>query len=816
MLRYVTPVIPTAEWSLPFEGEPPSDIESIVERVAELIRRLAPRDTQGGLYLPDRPRVVTILGGRGTGKSTVLNFAVQRLRKMPSCLVLPVIDPEGFAAGESLGGWVLAHLELALTDHDKSFEISEDTLLGTALQQLRRAYAVRSSAFLAGLETRGLTFEDFGRDAVKLPTRGVRFTDDWTQALEAYAAARGVQDMQLVIPVDDADMLPHILPSIVADAQLLGSSPRTAILFAADADTLRKSLAVATLTTYEPVAELALTHGVISAKSVRDLVSRRLVKYFPRSLRVTIPTPDPIHRLDFSPLERDLSLNSIFSRLTIDGTTIKSLFDLFNVRTVSGSDIAPSEYARALSSNFRDLRQLHETLEGIDPTSRGAASRALYTILSHGLDSVSGDLPPGTEDALSLRLDGAEAAARLNLRNLRFGKTTGNARLVYDGSSAEGSDPSLTRFLFIRQVVAHYCHYDDGQATHTPGTGEGERSDRAIELPEQFAYLLFLAWEAIYPTGDRRPLINNDGLVGRRMPVPGGTAWNDHLAGDTRDSDWPYLTVPAWDTFSDYFAYQRGWDAIHRACQGYDVQAGRTDLLEFVILGHLILVSSVQFLRAVPDSLLMVTPEWLVEHLEPATWRVERDRWLSLAKEGLSDALAHSRREKDQRSADFVGWFGHLLPLAANRAVAPELISAWILDLWQGQSTSSEKQAAVEQIVNVTNSHLDSPLGDSDIALLEGLAPERAKRLRDVREGFAREQENRRVRWLRELEMAKVPQDVVQDLLTSGASKDVTLALMMAGLKPEVLGQLADLFPASPPGDEGRSEKPLRPGQEEG
>src|SRR4051794_24784638 len=93
------------EWSSPYTGEPPTSLSPVIDVVVRLAENIQVAAARAGAFaVPDRPRVVTIMGGRGTGKSTVLQFAAQALGANRDYVVLPVIDPEAFAVGDSLVG----------------------------------------------------------------------------------------------------------------------------------------------------------------------------------------------------------------------------------------------------------------------------------------------------------------------------------------------------------------------------------------------------------------------------------------------------------------------------------------------------------------------------------------------------------------------------------------------------------------------------------------------------------------------------------------------------------------------------------------
>src|ERR1700722_15535434 len=141
-----------SEWSSPFSGNPPESLAPLVERVGEFVRAIStPRPAEGSYSIPDRPRIISIFGSRGTGKSTLLRFAAIALSKHQDHLVLPIIDPEAFAPGDSLAGWVLAQFEREFQTSDRVHEVGPDgRSLEQLLEDLRRAQAARGSAYFEG------------------------------------------------------------------------------------------------------------------------------------------------------------------------------------------------------------------------------------------------------------------------------------------------------------------------------------------------------------------------------------------------------------------------------------------------------------------------------------------------------------------------------------------------------------------------------------------------------------------------------------------------------------------------------------------
>jgi hypothetical protein len=803
MLRRAVTVLPATEWSLPFDGAPPEPIQPVVAQVIGLIRSLVSGAPRASMAVPDRPRVVTIFGDRGTGKSTVLQFALRGLSQIEDCLVLPVIDPEGFAIGDSLGGWVLAHLQNELSAAEKGFALTEGTSLGALLQDVARTQAVHSSAFLPGLEKRGLTFEDFGRDAVKVPIRGVGLGAAWARLLEGVAQATGKPNLQLVVAIDDADLVPELLPTIVSSAQLLGSSARTAIVFAASESTLRQSLEMSLIAGHGTAADDALRHGILTANDVHSLVGRRLVKSFPRSLRVHLADLGLDERLNFRPLGSSVSMIDLMQRLSIKAFGFGHLSDLFLIRRGSGASLGPSGYAHVLSNNARDLRQLYEALEQIQPEEDNAGAQALEVILVHGTESVEYDLSSSARGQWTVRGAKPRAALSFDLTELHFGKETGSALPIYRPLEEPTEDSLPARTLFARLVRVHYSYRAGENATlDAPEDEAAEQRGTTLRLPIQFSYLTFLAWECIQRNDEDESLLDSDGTLSSLL-LPGGLNWQKQVADVQARESWPYWSVPEWESFSDYFIFSASWQCLHAVVSEYTVTPGHSELVEFLLLAHVRAVVSTQQYRRVPDDIADLNVGELSQIVAPETWPTERAKRLADIQADLTNVLQYARKTRSQRNVDFVAWFDGLFPLLASRLFTTPDFGASLLALWEAEVPESQRARAAATVGAIVAEHLEDPLADVDLELLSRIDPERASGLRNVREQLARERVNIRSGALHELENRDVSRDLLDAITRSGATREVLVALVAAGVPAQLMAQIAELFPPHPqPGDD--------------
>lgn len=789
--------LPVSEWSLPFDGDAPKTLQPAVDRVVSFVRQLQLPSGTAAMSAPDRPRVVTILGERGTGKSTVLQFALRELSRHPNYHVLPVIDPDGFARGDSLGGWTLAHLRHGLSGSEKAHLLSAGQTLDGKIEELSRIQAVRSGDFLAGLEHRGLTFEDFTRDAVKVPYRNVGMGDEWAQLIESLATAKSQSGLQLIIAVDDADMSPEALPSIVKDAQMLGASPRVVIFFAAAESTLRQALEIGLAADHGAIAGDALTHQLLSPRDIRSLVERKLVKNFPRSLRVNLPPLGLESRLDFTPLGHQSSLGELLSRFTIEVPGLERLLDLFVVRNASGEVLEPSEYAEALSDNPRDLRQLHEALEneaaGMVADDTNAGARALGHVLQHGFEAIQDTLPRSAATPWAVENTAPKPTISFVLKNIGFGKAQAGATLIYRAPEDSDNPLMTSEALIARPDDGHYSSYEED------GDPEEERSGSEERLVPQFTYLTFLGWEGVQEDASGTSLLRK-GPVIRSILRPGGPIWRSQVAPLGQDASFAYWTVPDWDTFYDYFIFSAGWLRAQRMTRNIELAPGDPQWVEFLLLSHIRLVLCTQSFRRLPDDIAHLDRESIATMFELENWPQVKERQIEEIEQVLDATLLADRTKGSMRDRDFRYWFERLFPLLASRLFATEEMSTRLLMMWERRVEDRYRASAINYLAEQTSRNLKAPSAEADLELLERLDVARAKQLREVRDQLERAEAASHASILNELARTGVPPELVESISSSGTTREVLIRLVASGVPTELVTRVAEYFPPPPTG----------------
>lgn len=825
--------VPDSEWSSVYVGTPPESVQGSLEEVLDLVSELplAQDDPPRGQTIPDRPRAVTILGGRGTGKSTLLYFAADALRNRPEHFVTPIIDPESFAPGDTLAGWVLAHLDREIADGTGDFELGPDfgnRTLGQLSEELRRAQAVRAGGYLPGLNSRGLNFDDFARDAVKVPGHGIQMARRVAEFLNGMAKARAMPRMKVIIPVDDADLFPELLPAIVADAQMLGASNRVAVIFAADMKTLTSALQVAFLSGPRGVSQ-ALATGLMTPQYIRELTGLRIVKHFPRSLRVYLSSLSPEARLSFFPLggASRTPLTEVLRQFRIPDGSDRTLSDLFEIKDTSGRTLAISPYISALTANPREARQLYEALTHLDASEEWSASAALGLVMTHGFESLEPDLPSSVMQAVRLESprDVGPPIARFNFSGIELGKSVRGGSLIFQRDedpapgntgahqSPEGPVPPLSDTVVLRPVDRHYSRprateRDEKTNRRTeapPGDGENTVTEgEAAYLPAQFTHLALLAWEATQAGPDGKSLFTLDGYF-NRPTLSGGANWENCVAGSPSTERWAYWRIPAWEGYTDYFTFEVGWA---RYLAAVDALPGRSvdnlAIMEMSLLVHLDLIVTVQAERAVPA--------WIAD-LEENGLQTLYEAWLA-GDRGWRDNLAHRlvdlyevlRNNGDpatMRDDDYVTWFMLDLPICGTPLLSPSSSTEWLINLWRENVPEAIRFDCASRVATLARDHITTYLADGDIQLLEAVEPydhrgEQASvlGLRNVRTEFARQSAQKQLEALRYLESQDFDRRLIEILKTQGATREVLLGLIQADLPPAFVTVVAEAFPA--------------------
>ncbi len=190
------------------------------------------------------PNLISLLGNRGSGKTTILRGVRRALEERGEDLVIEVLEPEVFWPGDSALSILLAAIESPLRN---------------LLLEAERTETQPSTPELTTLEA---TWERLRRMAGLLELAPQREGSPYTQnrelstVVQTYSAgydaqkcwellASGLLDLSLelgqrrgnpllVVPVDDVDLRPNDSANVIRDLWMLSCHPRTVFLVSAD------------------------------------------------------------------------------------------------------------------------------------------------------------------------------------------------------------------------------------------------------------------------------------------------------------------------------------------------------------------------------------------------------------------------------------------------------------------------------------------------------------------------------------------------------------------------------------------------------
>jgi hypothetical protein len=594
-----------------------------------------------------RHSVASITGGRGAGKTTVLEEVSVRLRTMTD-LVLPVVRPEFFSSSDSVLGLVLANLHRVLERADPGIlqRLGNDgeTSVSTLINRLLRKASVVGTRDAAEGRHQPQSLEAAADDFVRSASVAAGFVDQWHELVRMvrHGLAETGNDRHrrmIIVPVDDADLAPELLPRILVDLRIIGSAPGVVCLVCIDLEEARRSLGEHYLSAY-PNLRASPSQDLDPQRRLSGIVESQLSKAIPPENRTTIHDLMLRERLAFSPLGSpdDLDLKSLLSHhvLPPGGTAAATLADLF---IFPGTEEA-TPYAECLSSNPRELETLHSQLTAAQAgsSSSDASSEAVRAVLTHGLHFGLRNSPPGPvtspEDLLTFDSSSGKTTARVVMTDvLAFGRDMGVGRVTLPTGDLEpGSAVSIGA---ISETVATWGK-------------PNEKVDYSKRVHRAVTQSLLLVHELSHAYS----LLEED-FFGQR-PIKGGQqpcgAIRVTLGRDRTDQR--FLLLPAWEAYYDYHLVERGWNSVLKTVEQHHWRQHRTPLAA-VTLEWWHLLTHVQASRTVPNDAgeivrrvaASAAPEDVTAEAFAAVWQELESTY---------------RAEVDRihiRSQDFIDWF---------------------------------------------------------------------------------------------------------------------------------------------------------------
>lgn len=324
-----------------------------------------------GLAYQRERNVVSILGGRGVGKTTVLEEVLRRLldKESADTIIIDPIVPESFLQGDHPLGWISAALWPHVRQIEEQLRRSNRDAGANELRKVYRDFASSVRAFVLGDRATSASPYDATTRLIDESTwlavagyevpRKLGALVETLFALHLEVSPRGDRRSQgrplLVVSFDDVDLHPDRLASILSAMPVVLAHPAVVVLVAADPELLNSG-AEAQCRKLVPNED---------ASKARQLARDQLRKRLPLDLRVSLPTLTVPERLDFVPEGEESSLRDVLAGIRICDRFIgpKTMLDLFdlswNLPQVSGTPEAATCYVHMLPDDPRSLSQLY-------------------------------------------------------------------------------------------------------------------------------------------------------------------------------------------------------------------------------------------------------------------------------------------------------------------------------------------------------------------------------------------------------------------------------------------------------------------------
>ncbi len=293
-------------------------------------RELEPKVHDWMFASDDWCNVISILGDRGMGKTTLMAKVIRHLDNTQQDIVLNPIQPERFGNDDTLLGWVLAGLEdwveyccyhnedclrnslgkpIRPEDWDEKQIVKHTEDLRGKYRNLCRIAGRTSGNFRESLRAREADPYQFGEESARLNADGYSlrekmhtFTNTLLDSIKLFDKRK--EQALVVVPVDDADLLTKNVLSLFRDIMLLLGHPRILVFVVGDLQTFMYALQNEILDPANDLPNESLLDTPLSSLEnfKNEHVNALLNKYLPKHLRVNLPKLSLCERLLFTPL----------------------------------------------------------------------------------------------------------------------------------------------------------------------------------------------------------------------------------------------------------------------------------------------------------------------------------------------------------------------------------------------------------------------------------------------------------------------------------------------------------------------------------
>ncbi len=763
-------------------------------------RQLEPKVHDWMFASDDWCNVISILGARGMGKTTLMAKVIRHLENEQKDIVLNPIQPERFGNDDTLLGWVLAglkdwveyccyHNEVCLRnrhgkpvraeDLDEEQIIKHTEVLRGIYMDLCRIAGRTSGNFRESLRAREADPYQFGEESARLNSDGYSlrekmhtFTNTLLDSIKIFDKDK--KDALVVVPVDDADLMPKLVLSNFRDTMLLLGHRRILILLVGDLQTFTYALQNEILDPANDLPNESLLDTPLS--SLVDFKNEHakalLNKYLPKHSRVILPDLSLRERLLFTPLtERQTekkTLLELFKQISVqpapkqssdtsvsvpqntqDKMTLAHYFDLsmrkypvicraelsdiLSVNTwIENPDLTPSLYAEMLPHKLRDIVHLHRALQqeinhentadntapAPDPAIREYTvktenqNKIIKTFWEHISQSVEVVYQERLKNAVQWRyIENRGYRLELDYTGFSSGQQVGRGRRLTVNDKTRVGIRKLNRFYITAEGSIDKSSDKTSRAKIEPS----KQTQSAILFTSEFG---------------AGGMELSDGQTDK-LRTPGGASWNGTLdvIYDGRDTDNCFWIIPDWDNYLDYNLYINAWDSLVDSILTVDTNwLDNTEFVEkvivYVYLMHLQFVLDIHEYRS--TLLPQLSGKSLMSFISKQFDQVYKPWFTGITQRCINILSKYNDENGNQRYRDFINWFTLFLPWSADTLVIPKRSFKDIIRLWDnGLNILSDKnpsrkyrKEAWDTLKQRIVLNIDEPWADSLINLL--------------------------------------------------------------------------------------------------
>lgn len=610
----------------------------------------------------DELKVVSICGGRGTGKTTLLrNVSTDESIFDGATLLLPIIEPDLLTPHDSVVSAVVQAMRRQLRAAGRLRELvhveeldSEITMAELCVRMSRRVAVARATEY-----PRYRSIDDLASDSHRAMEATSNLVEEWVSFCGSVASNGTV-----LIRIDDLDLAARRAGEVLEDIRILAAAPNAVVVVALDLEEIRRTLFADRLARdldfRGEEKTLADGRGVYYTPHAIDAVEGLITKLLRPDLRIVLE-PIPLReRLDFTPiLERDSLGDLLAAILAPNLLQVSNLGGLFLYDDGSGNRV-PTVYAECLSSNRRRLTVLHRQLSSILGTP-DAVARAARLLIKHGVS------------------EGVRSSGFLGLTEQSF------IRFVSDPFGRHDLEIDFTNLLYESGSMRRTHYLDSGLQNHTSRIhaaddgGYEEEHDGGNEVVNTTASRIRLT---VRSSAIARLKLGTDKsggptvssslatslLLARELAIGGALEERELVVGvppreggtrkrliSIEGSDDHFIQIPLWDCYLDYWLLQHLWNSLSRQLDR--LHRSPPDVLV------LALACLVRAIRQITDQRTVAGIEdWLSSVSAVSDYSAILDEELNRATSTYRKLIS----SEHVRDRDYVEWYEMRLPMALD------------------------------------------------------------------------------------------------------------------------------------------------------